>query len=281
MSAYRNAHEAGFINTNIDLMYGLPGQTPESWESDMQTATELNPGWVSVYRLFFENPEIHETYIREPDLFPDDETVLLMNIMAIEKLTDLGYKQSQAPSTFLLPSKSDFDPLITLGSKTLGLGVSAWSCLNGVRYYNVHDLNKYTMCINKGSLPISFAGKYSKRQQIEREIVFMLRSQDGVNKRDFNTGFGIDMDTLFSEPLQKLRKSGMIEDDGGTYRLSKKGLLFCAEVFKEFYSQDFVDRFKNVIYSKKHLKNLFLNKKYTKSVEAISNIVKTMAGSTK
>jgi hypothetical protein len=73
----------------------------------------------------------------------------------------------------------------------------------------------------------------------------------------------------------------MIKDDGGTYKLSKKGLILCAEVFKEFYSQNYVDRFKNVIYSKKLLKNLFLNKKYTKSVEAISNIVKTMAGSSR
>jgi hypothetical protein len=73
-----------------------------------------------------------------------------------------------------------------------------------------------------------------------------------------------------------LLQASPISYDEETYELSKKGLLFCAEVFKEFYSQDFVDRFKNVIYSKKFLKNLFLNKKYAKSVEAISNIVKTM-----
>jgi oxygen-independent coproporphyrinogen-3 oxidase len=281
ISAYRNACEAGFTNTNIDLIFGLPGQTLEKWERDLEIITDLNPGWVSVYRLRFENPIIHTTFMKEPHLFPDREIVLLMNIMAIEQLTDQGYEQAQAPCTFLLPSKLEYVPRLGLGRATVGIGASAWSYVNGVKYTNFFDLKRYKMSIDKGRLPISFAGKYSKRQQIEREIVTMLKSSTGVNKSDFNSHFAIDIDRLFRERLQKLKKLGMIKDDGETYRLSKKGLLFSVEVFKQFYPQDYADRLKNVVYKNGFLKTFFLNKKYGRSVGAVSNIVKTIGGFTK
>lgn len=279
ISAYKDACEAGFPNINIDLMFGLPLQTPEKWENDLEILTDLSPGYASVYRLRQENPEMHRIYMKEPRLFPDRETVLLMNIMAVEKLTDRGYQQSEAPSTFLLPSKSSYhSPYHGLCAEELGVGVAAWSYLSGVRYHNYHDLKRYMVCVNSGSLPIAFAGKYSKRQQIERETIRMLRAPGGVNKSDFNARFGIAVEKLFDEPLQKLIGAGFITDDGQSYRLSYKGLLFTVEVFKQFFSQDLVTRLKDVIYRNQLLKHYFLRKKWSRSVEAISRIAKTVSG---
>ncbi len=278
ISAYRNSSEAGFTNMNIDLMFGLPEQTLEKWEADLKIATDLNPGWISSYRLRIENLKMHGAFVREADLFPDKETVLLMNIMSIEKLTDSGYQQAQAPHTFLLPSKVQFTPRHHLGEEELGLGVSARSYLDGVRYENFHNLKRYMVSVDEGQLAISFAGKYSKRQQMERETVMMFRGPKGVNRGDFSTRFGLDADRVFGERLQRLKKAGMITDDGETLRLSKKGLLFAVEVLKQFYSQDAVSRFKNMIYNNEWLKGLFLDKKYSRSGEVIANIVKTVAG---
>ncbi len=279
ISAYQNAHEAGVPNINMDLMFGLPLQTPERWENDLEILTDLSPGYASVYRLRLENPKLHTTYMKEPHLFPDRETVLLMNIMAVEKLTDAGYRQSEAPSTFLLPYRSSYHtPYHGLCAEELGIGTAAWSYLSGVRYHNYHDLKRYMMCVNNGRLPIAFAGKYSQRQQIERETIRMLRAPEGVNRSDFNTRFGIPVEKLFDEPLQKLIRTGFITDDGQSYKLSYKGLLFTVEVFKEFYSQDLVTIPKDVIYSNQFLKHYFLKKKWSKSVEAISRITKTVAG---
>jgi oxygen-independent coproporphyrinogen-3 oxidase len=278
ISAYRNSLDAGFSNMNIDLLFGLPGQTLEKWEADLKIATDLNPGWISSYRLRIENPRMHEAFVREADLFPDKETVLLMNIMSIEGITDSGYQQAQAPHTFLLPSKAQFIPRHHPGEEELGLGVSARSYLNGVRYDNFHNLKRYIMSVDKGQLPISFAGKYSKRQQMERETVMMFRGQRGVNRGYFRTSFGLDIDRVFGGRLQKLKSVGIITDDGETYRLSKKGLLFAVEVLKQFYSQDATSRLKNMIYNNESLKGVFLSKKYYRSTEVISNIVKTVAG---
>jgi oxygen-independent coproporphyrinogen-3 oxidase len=279
ISAYQNACEAGFPNINIDIMFGLPLQTPEKWETDLEILTDLSPGYASVYRLRQENPNLHKTYMKEPQLFPDRETVFLMNIMAVEELTDGGYQQSEAPSTFLLPSKSSYhSPYHGFCAEELGIGAGAWSYFSGVRYHNYHDLERYMMCVNKGSLPISFAGRYSKRQQIERETIRMLRTPEGVNKSDFNARFGIAIEKLFDEPLQKLTRSGFIMDDGRSYKLSYKGLLFTVEVFKQFYSHDPVTRLKDVIYSNKFLKHCFLKKRWSRSVEGITRVAKTVTG---
>jgi coproporphyrinogen III oxidase-like Fe-S oxidoreductase len=135
--------------------------------------------------------------------------------------------------------------------------------------------------IDQGQLAISYAGKYSRRQQIERGTVMMFRGPKGVNRGDFSTQFALDIDRIFGERLQKLKEAGMITDDGETYRLSKKGLLFAVEVFKQFFSQDAASRFKNMIYSNKSLKGLFLDKKYSRSGEVIANIVKTVSSCAK
>jgi oxygen-independent coproporphyrinogen-3 oxidase len=260
-------------------MFGLPLQTPEKWDRDLEILTNLNPGYASVYRLRLENPRLHTTFMKEPDFFPDGETVLLMNIMAVEKLNGAGYRQSEAPSTFLFPSEASYHaPYHGLCTEELGIGTAAWSYLSGVRYHNVHDLKRYMTCVNNGRLPIAFAGKYSPRQQIERETIRMLRAPGGVNKDDFNSRFGVSVEKLFDEPLRRMISTGFITDDGQSYKLSYKGLLFTVEVFKQFYSQDPVTRLKDVIYGNQFLKHYFLKKKWSKSVETITRIAKTVVG---
>ena len=282
MAAYENASAAGFRNINVDLMFGLPGQTLDTWKEDLQIVTALQPGWVSFYRLRTEeNPRIYEAYTKSAGLFPDKETTLLMNIMAVEKAADSGYTPANAPHTFVLRSKLDYASRHFLGEEELGLGASARSYLDGVRYYNIHDLKKYRMSVDKGRLPISFAGKYSKRQQIERAAVLMLRSSRGVVRADFETAFGIDLEELFGEPLRKLRITGMITDDGETIRLTRKGVVLAVVAFKQLYSVDLVDRLRDMIFDNRFLKRFFLRTRFRKPVEAMANLVKTWAGSSR
>jgi oxygen-independent coproporphyrinogen-3 oxidase len=280
MAAYENASAAGFRNLNVDLMFGLPGQTLDTWERDLQIVTALRPGWVSLYRLRTEeNPRIYEAYTRARGLFPDKETTLLMNIMAVEKAADSGYTPANAPHTFVLQSRLDYVSRHVLAEEELGIGASARSYLDGVRYYNIHDLKKYRLAIDKGRLPISFAGKYSKRQQVERAAVLMLRSSKGVARADFRTAFGIDFEKLFGEPLRKLNGAGMITDDGETFQLSHKGVVFAAEAFRQLYSIDPVDRLRDAVFNNRFLKRLFLRTRFSKPVEAMATVVKTWVGS--
>lgn len=279
--AYRNACEVGFRNLNIDLMFGLPGQTVQSWERDLKIAMNLRPNWLDLFRLRLDNPAINETYTKDGSLFPDADTVFLMNIMAIEKVTESGYQQAHAPGSFRLPCKEQFPPRHWLGQQELAIGAGAGSYLNGVRYSNVRNVERYVALVDRGRLPISFAGKYAKREQMEKETILMLKLPKGVNRREFDTRFGIDIEKMFVGPWNRLREAGMITDDGETFRLSYKGLVFAVEVFKQFYSENLMDRFKNMVYHNALLRRLFLRNKYSRYVEGLSNLVKTAAGVSK
>jgi oxygen-independent coproporphyrinogen-3 oxidase len=274
ISAYNNAYEAGFRNINIDLMFGLPNQTLKKWEHDLDMIASLRPGWADLYQLSIQGPVIHRTFTEKFNRFPNEEIILLMKIMAFEKLTELGYKQIHAPDRFVLPSKYKHTP--PLPREILGLGASARSDFNGVRYNNYPDLKRYNMMlVNKGQLPISFATKHSKRQLIERETIFKLR-QSGLDRRDFKAEFGIDVENVFGDVLQKLEKLEMITKDGDLIKLSYKGMLFADEVFKQFSSRAYFERFKTMLLNKNILKMLYLKKRYSKYYEKLLLIRKLM-----
>lgn len=272
--AYKNAVDAGFENINIDMMYGLPGQTLKSWEYDLKFVTDLRPGWISLSRLRFDNPEIYKTYVENRNAFPDPDTVFLMNIMGCEKMDESGYLSAHAPVSFCLPSKTQFSPRHWFGEQEVSIGAGVRSYLNGVRYINVRHLKKYIELLNKGCLPVSFAGKYSKKQQVEKEIILMLRMSGGIVKKQFNTRFGIDIEKMFENPLNLLRKLEMITDDKERIRLSSKGILFAAEVFKQFYTENLMDKFKNMVYHNSVLRRMFLKQKYSGYIENLTTVVK-------
>jgi oxygen-independent coproporphyrinogen-3 oxidase len=131
------------------------------------------------------------------------------------------------------------------------------------------------MLVNKGQLPISFATKHSKRQLIERETIFKLR-QSGLDRRDFKAEFGIDVENVFGDVLQKLEKLEMITKDGDLIKLSYKGMLFADEVFKQFSSRAYFERFKTMLLNKNILKMLYLKKRYSKYYEKLLLIRKLM-----
>ncbi|MDF1551814.1 MAG: coproporphyrinogen-III oxidase family protein [Deferrisomatales bacterium] len=281
LAAYRNACETGFSNINLDLMFGLPGQDLQSWERDLETATGLNPVWLSLSRLRFDNPAMDEMQRRRGAIFPDAETSFLMNIMAIEKVTKSGYQQAHAPGNFRRRCTKKFPPRHWLGQQTLAVGAGAWSYLNGVRYSNVRNLGRYAALVNEGRLPISSAWEYSELEQMEKETILMLRLPTGVNRREFDERFGVDIEQMFIGPWDRLREAGMITDDGETFRLSYKGLVFAVEVIKQFYSENLMDKCKNVVYHHPLLRRLFLRAKYTRWVEGLANLARAASGVSK
>ena len=144
IEAFRRCREAGFRNISIDLMYGLPGETLETWKEDLQQSIALRPEHISAYHLIYEEDTVlwklrEQHQVEEAD---EDLSVSLFSTL-IEQLSEAGYQHYEI-SNFCLPGlHSRHNSSYWTGKKYLGCGPSAHS-FNGVsRQWNVASLDDY------------------------------------------------------------------------------------------------------------------------------------------
>jgi oxygen-independent coproporphyrinogen-3 oxidase len=243
IDAIRNAQKTNFERgVNIDLIYGLPDQTLESWINTLERVKELMPGYVTLYHLRIKKGTLISQTPR--DRFPSDYNTLLMQISGIEFLTDLGYVQI-SPNQFALPGHAFEHQEHKWHNKPfIGLGVSAYGFINNAVYNNVRSIQDYGDAVHKGHLPVYLGKKLSEREQMTRSVIFGLklsgvnRKDGGLSKKEFKEKYGIRVEKAFRETLKKLSELGLIEVGHSYVKLTYKGILFSDEVCREFYSRE-------------------------------------------
>ena len=190
IEAFQRCREAGFHNISIDLMYGLPGETLETWETDLQQAIKLHPEHISAYHLIYEEgttlwklKEQHQ--VEEAD---EDLSVTLFSTL-IDKLTQAGYLHYEI-SNFSLPDlHSRHNSSYWTGKKYLGCGPSAHS-FNGIsRQWNVASLNKYIEAIKQGKhdYEIEELDLYTRYNDF---VLTSIRTCWGMSLTNLRTMFG-------------------------------------------------------------------------------------------
>jgi oxygen-independent coproporphyrinogen-3 oxidase len=230
--AYNRARDVGFEDINIDLMFGIPKQTPKKWENDLTLTTKLLPNSVDLFILDIKGTRMEAIFRKEPKSFPPEETNLLMNIMAVEHFTKFGYKFKD-PKFLYLPLKQNNFPLHLITTPVIGLGASAFTDLGNLWYCNQREL--YENFLKLSRLPVVFHTKLSKRELMEKEVILKLR-YFGLKKREFKSKFGIEIENVFGEVLEKLRNLDLIVEDGKVIKLSYLGNLFVFNTFNLFRS---------------------------------------------
>ena len=239
IEAIELARESGFENINVDLMFGLPGQTFEQWEATLKTLIQLQPASVTCYKL---RRKLGTVFGRLPsELFPSVEDQLLMHIMAIEGLTDAGYLPWHFETLFVR------DPKFTHkqqewkwqeSGELLGLGVSAYSYLNQCVYHNTQDQKEYLDLLAQNRLPIAVGRHLTNSEQMHRWMVLGLMMLK-VEQEPFRQRFSINPSATFAEPLQRLEGLGLIKVTDKTIQVTQyPGLLFPMEIMTQFYTPE-------------------------------------------
>ena len=224
--------DAGFDNISFDLIIGLPGQTIEDWERNLDEALKMDPEHLSLYLL-----EIHAgTPLaeqvrsgRRPK--PDEELAAEMYEMMQERVGSAGFDQYEI-SNFSKPGfESRHNTKYWRLDPVYGYGVSAHSFDGIQRYANERDTAKYVQRTEE------FGVAEVSREQIDAasEYVFLgLRMTDGVDLQDHQKRFGADLLEKYRTELEALSNVGLVEIEGGRLRLTRKGMLFSNEVFASF-----------------------------------------------
>jgi oxygen-independent coproporphyrinogen-3 oxidase len=229
------ARKAGFSNLNLDLMYGLPGQSLEDWEDTLNWAVAMVPEHLSAYGLKLEEgTPWGEQYQRGLLSLPDEETILKMYELAIDTFKEAGYLHYEV-ANFARPGfKSQHNLLYWRNQAYLGLGVAAASHLGSVRWINTKTLDTYMNKVRGGILPVAENEVLSPEIEMAETVFLGLRLLEGYHPMDFQLRFHVPFEDIYGSQLAKLVALGLIEKHLGRIRLTEKGLPLANKVWQEF-----------------------------------------------
>ena len=225
----------GIDNISIDLIYGIPNQTPNTWSKSIDTAISLDIKHISAYSLMYEDGTLLTTK-RDKGLITElsDETVVAMYNLLVTKLKAAGFDHYEI-SNFSLPgwhsrhnsSYWDFTPYI-------GLGPSAHSFDGKNRRYNPTSLKVYLEDIqNRG---VAYEIEEETINELYNEwVMTRLRTKWGLSLASIAEKFGSSFAEFAAPKLQDFAKNGLVNIENGTATLSDKGIMLSDFVFRELF----------------------------------------------
>ena len=181
VTSLRLVQQVGFTNFNLDLIYGIPGQTVSSWDRTLQQACEWEPAHFSCYALSVEEGTRFDAAFRRGEYKPT-ETHVEQRLLdyASERLDLAGYEHYEISNWSKPGWACRHNRRYWQGEEYLGLGPSAQSYMAGCRFGNVSNLDQYCHRLENGELPVAERESLSILQQDKERIVFGLRLIDGV-----------------------------------------------------------------------------------------------------
>ena len=180
-TAVQAAREAGFVNVCLDLMYGLPGQSLQDWQRTLELILPLDPSHISCYALTIEEGTKLAQDIARQRVSPIDEQLQLdMESSTEQVLAQAGFVRYEISNYAKPARRCRHNLLYWTGGEYLGLGPSAQSYLDGARFGNVADLDRYLTSLSEHRLPLTDYTKLSRSERERDALVFGLRLLRGV-----------------------------------------------------------------------------------------------------
>ena len=233
IEAFQRCREADFQNISIDLMYGLPGETLDTWKENLQQAIALRPEHISAYHLIYEEGtalwKLREQHqVEEAD---EDLSVTLFRTL-IEELTHAGYEHYEI-SNFCLPElHSRHNSSYWTGKKYLGCGPSAHSFNGTSRQWNVPSLDKYIHAIQQGKLDyeIEELDIYTRYNDF---VITTIRTHWGMSLSQLRSIYGEELYQYCLRMAKPHLAQGVLEMKGDTLKLTKEGIFSSAGIMSD------------------------------------------------
>ena len=241
-NTYNLVKKVGFENINVDLMIGLPNQTISDVKESLNEIIKLNPTHVSVYSLIVEENTKMEQLINNKELQLPDEELERQMYWYVKNILELNGYNHYEISNFAKKGKESKHNLNCWEQKEyIGLGLAAYSYINGVRYGNTSNIEEYINVqdfFNRSELEESGIRIVDEVQTLEdkrKEYMLLgLRKIEGVSIQKFKEKFIENPIFLFRKELEKLVNEELIAIDGDCIRLTNKGLDLANIVWEEF-----------------------------------------------
>jgi oxygen-independent coproporphyrinogen-3 oxidase len=211
---------AGFDNINLDLVYGIPGQSTADLERDLATALSLEPEHLSCYELEAK-PGTRFTHAHGPELERQAEAMEDYFERVVEQLTAAGYRWYETANFCRTPPdgrdlRAHHNLAYWEGRDYLGLGIGAVSTVGGRRWRNTPRLPAYVAALRDGGAPIRELETIDEGTRVREHVMLGLRLDEPLPLA------GLE-DALDDAALQRLTGLGLVRHDERTIALTRRG----------------------------------------------------------
>ncbi len=225
IEAVKYCQEKGFHNISIDLMYGLPRQTLDIWQSNLQQACQLNVQHISAYHLIYEEKTRLYSLLQAGKVNPvDEDSSLEMFEMLIDILSQAGFAHYEISNFAKEGYISQHNSSYWKGDKYMGLGPSSHSFDGEYRQWNVSSLPKYMKGVNNEK-PVFEKEDIDKIKKYNEYIITGLRTMWGINLDELQAKFGDELYANFLEVAQKYLKLNHLRREDNTVTLTRAGIF--------------------------------------------------------
>jgi len=230
------ARGAGFENISIDLMYSLPGQTPDQWMYTLERGISLEPQHISAYSLIVEDNTPLARMVKARQVSPNPvEAEAELFELTMRVMEQNGFEHYEV-SNYAKPGfRSRHNYSYWSHENYIGFGPSAHSFWrtggrrSGKRWANIANVSTYSRRLAGRECPVAFREEVGVKELVNERIFLGLRA-DGVDLDRLEAEFGIQLGTGQRETVRQLIDERLAVIDAGVLRLTQEGFMLCDEI---------------------------------------------------
>ncbi len=232
-TAVGNARKAGYTNISIDLMFALPGSTPQQWQEDLDSAIALRPQHLSAYNLMYEEgTPLYRALCNGSITELSEEENLQQFRMLIESMKKAGYRHYEI-SNFALPGyESRHNSSYWNDTPYIGCGAAAHSYNGTEREWNIADIKEYIKGIESGNRKFEIE-HLSEEERYNDTILTRLRTAEGLPLEWMREKFSEKLNSYMLRTIEKEIALGNLQENNRQVSLTEKGIFISDTVIRE------------------------------------------------
>ena len=225
--AVEDIRAAKIENLSLDLIYGLPGQSMDSWRNTVRAALALHPDHLSCYGLKVEEgTPLARRVDEEGDMdLPDGDSQADFYLAAVDQIQRAGFRQYEISNFARTGMESRHNLKYWMGREYTGFGPGAHSYLDGVRYAWPRDLAGYLEALEAGE-PVAMAEKETvpPREQAREYLLLRMRTMRGIEEWEYRRSFGLNFEPI-SRRLEFFESHRWAEQSDHRWHFTPQGFL--------------------------------------------------------
>lgn len=218
------ARKAKIKNLNLDLIFGLPGQTEESWHNTVEQALALEPEHLSCYGLIVEEGTPLGRRVEAGEEIPDDDMQATLYLWTVERLAQAGYAQYEVSNFAKAGCQSRHNLKYWMGMPYMGMGAAAHSDFGNCRYAYVSDLEGYIRGMTEGTRLLEHSDMIPHRERGSEYLMLRLRTTHGIEEWEYRRNYYMNFDPIGAK-LEEYEQHGWAVCTGGRWHFTPEGFL--------------------------------------------------------